>query len=180
MILAGDEFGRTQHGNNNPYCQDNETSWVDWNLAETNAGLLRFFQKIIALRNRHPVFRRSHFLTGEDTNLDEQPDVSWHGLTLNKPDWSGRSRVLAFMLDGSELPYETKDDDFYVALNGDTVRHSFQVPPPKPGKRWFRIIDTGRESPEDILDERVGAPEIRRKRCSVLPMGAVVFISHNA
>jgi len=179
MILAGDEFGRTQQGNNNPYCQDNETSWVDWNLAETNAGLLRFFQKIIALRNQHPVFRRFHFLTGEDTNLDEHPDVRWHGLTLDKPDWSGRSKVLAFMLDGSELPHERKDDDFYVALNGDTVKHSFQIPPPKPGKRWFRIIDTGRESPEDILDEDQGVTEIRSKRCSVLPMGAVMFISPN-
>ncbi|MBW2260076.1 MAG: glycogen debranching enzyme, partial [Deltaproteobacteria bacterium] len=180
MILAGDEFGRTQQGNNNPYCQDNETSWVDWNLAETNAGLLRFFQKIIALRNRHPVFRRSHFLTGEDTNFDRHPDVSWHGLTLNKPDWSGRSRVLAFMLDGSELPHERRDDDFYVALNGDKVKHSFQVPPLKEGKHWFRIIDTGRESPEDILDEDQGAAETRGKRCSVLPMGAVVFVSPNS
>jgi glycogen operon protein len=180
MVLAGDEFGRTQQGNNNPYCQDNETSWVDWNLAKANAGLLRFFQKIIALRNRHPVFRRSHFLTGEDRNLDEHPDVRWHGLTLDKPDWSGRSKVLAFMLDGSELPRERKDDDFYVALNGDTVKHNFQIPPPKPGKRWFRIIDTGRESPQDILDEDQNAAEIRGKRCSVLPMGAVVFISHNA
>ncbi|MBW2173024.1 MAG: glycogen debranching enzyme, partial [Deltaproteobacteria bacterium] len=102
------------------------------------------------------------------------------GLTLNKPDWSGRSRVLAFMLDGSELPDERRDDDFYVALNGDRVKHSFQVPPLKPGKRWFRIIDTGRESPEDILDEDQGAAETRGKRCSVLPMGAVVFVSPNS
>jgi glycogen operon protein len=177
MILAGDEFGRTQQGNNNPYCQDNEISWVNWRLAETNPGLLRFFQKIIALRNGHPVFRRSHFLTGEDRNQDKHPDVSWHGLTLNKPDWSGRSKVLAFMLDGSELPHERKDDDFYVALNGDTVGHRFQVPPLKAGKRWFRIIDTGRKSPEDILDEDRNIAEIQGKRYSVLPMGAVVLIS---
>jgi len=180
MILGGDEFGRTQRGNNNPYCQDNETSWVNWRLAETNAGLLRFFQKIIALRNRHPVFRRSHFLTGEDTNLDEQPDVSWHGLTLDKPDWSGRSRVLAFMLDGSELPSERKDVDFYVALNGDTVRHSFQVPRLNAGKKWFRIIDTGRKSPEDIMDEDQSTAEIRGKRYSVPPMAAVVFVSKSS
>lgn len=177
MILGGDEFGRTQQGNNNPYCQDNETSWVDWHLAETNAGLLRFFQKIIALRNRHPVFRRSRFLTGQDTNLDQYPDVSWHGLTLDKPDWSGSSRVLAFMLDGSELPSEGKDVDFYVALNGDSVRHSFQVPRLNAGKKWFRIIDTGRKSPEDILDEDQSAAEIHGKRCSVLPVAAVVFVS---
>ncbi|MBW1769658.1 MAG: glycogen debranching protein GlgX [Deltaproteobacteria bacterium] len=179
MILAGDEFGRTQQGNNNPYCQDNETSWVNWNLAEENVGLLRFFRKVIALRSRHPVFRRSHFLTGKDTNLDKRPDVSWHGLELDKPDWSENSKVLAFMLDGHELPHEKRDDDFCVILNGDQVEHSFEVPPPKAGKAWFRIIDTGMASPEDILDEDQGIAVIPERKCSVLPMAAVVFISFN-
>lgn len=177
MILAGDEFGRTQQGNNNPYCQDNETSWVDWNLAEQNSGLLRFFQKIIALRNAHPVFRRPHFLTGADTNLDEYPDVSWHGLEVHKPDWSQNARVLSFMLDGSELMHERKDDDFCVFLNGDRVEHSFGIPPPKAGKAWFRIIDTGRTSPEDVLDEDQGVAVTPLKSYLVLPMAAVVLIS---
>jgi isoamylase len=179
MILAGDEFGRTQQGNNNPYCQDNETSWINWNLAEENAGLLRFFRKVIAFRKRHPVFRRSHFLTGKDTNQDQHPDVSWHGLELDKPDWSENSKVLAFMLDGDELPHEKRDDDFYVVLNGDQVEHSLEVSPPKAGKAWFRIIDTSMASPEDILDEDQGIAIIPQKRCSVLPMAAVVFISFN-
>jgi isoamylase len=177
MILAGDEFARTQHGNNNPYCQDNEISWVDWGMAQTNPGLLRFFQKIIALRNRHPVFRRPHFLTGQDTNLDRCPDVSWHGLKLDKPDWSENSKVLAFVLDGSELPHEKRDDDFYVMLNGDTVKHSFQVPPAKAGKAWFRIIDTGRPSPEDILDEDQGVAMKLNRRYLAHPFAAVVLIS---
>jgi glycogen operon protein len=179
MILAGDEFGRTQGGNNNPYCQDNEISWVNWNLAKENAGLLRFFRKVIALRKRHPVFRRSYFLTGEDTNLDQHPDVSWHGLELDKPDWSENSRVLAFMLDGYELPHEKRDADFCIILNGDQVEHSFEVPPPKAGKGWFRIIDTGRASPEDILDEDQGLGVTRERSYPVLPMAAVVFISFN-
>ncbi len=179
MILAGDEFGRTQGGNNNPYCQDNEISWVNWNLAEENAGLLRFFRKVIALRKRHPVFRRSHFLTGEDRNLDLHPDVSWHGLELDKPDWSENSRVLAFVLDGYELPHEKRDDDFCIILNGDQVEQSFEVPPPKAGKGWFRIIDTGRASPEDILDEDQGIGVTRERSYPVLPMAAVVFISFN-
>ncbi|MGD9022501.1 MAG: glycogen debranching protein GlgX, partial [Deltaproteobacteria bacterium] len=96
MILAGDEFARTQQGNNNPYCQDNEISWVNWDLAVKNADLVRFFQKVVALRNQHPVFRRRHFLTGKDSNRDAHPDVSWHGLELEKPDWSQGARVLAF------------------------------------------------------------------------------------
>jgi hypothetical protein len=105
-------------------------------------------------------------LTGKDTNLDKRPDVSWHGLQLDKPDWSEDSRVLAFMLDGYELPHEKRDDDFYVILNGDQVEHSFEVSPPK-----------AVASPEDILDEDQGIAVIPERKCSVLPMAAVVFIS---
>ena len=65
MLLAGDEFGRTQQGNNNAYCQDNEISWVDWNLARTRRALIRFVQKLTALRRKYPILRRSRFLSGE-------------------------------------------------------------------------------------------------------------------
>ena len=177
MILAGDEFGRTQKGNNNPYCQDNEISWVNWRLAGKNAGLLRFFRGIVSLRNRHPVFRRSHFLTGEDNNRDKHPDVSWHGNEVNRPDWSGEAKVLAFTLDGSELPGEKNDDDFWVILNGDDRKQSFQVPPSKEGKAWFRIVDTGKPSPDEILDEAGGVPVISDRPYPVLPSAAVIFIS---
>ena len=153
MILAGDEFGRTRFGNNNPYCQDNPTSWVDWRLAEENAGLLRFFRKLISLRNRHPVFRRSHFLTGEDSNGDSHPDVTWQGLQIGRPDWSQEAMALSFMLDGSELGLDERDDDFLVLLNGDHVKQSFEIPRPPEGNTWFCIVDTGRPSPKDILDE---------------------------
>ena len=177
MIMAGDEFGRTQQGNNNPYCQDNRISWIDWSLAEKNADLLRFFRKVIALRNEHPIFRRSHFLTGEDTNSDQHPDVSWQGLEVGKPDWSEGARVLAFVLDGSELPHEKRDDNFCVILNGDHVEHSFEVPPSPAGKAWFRIIDTGKPPPEDILDENKGVAVIPNRTYTLLPMAAVVFVS---
>jgi glycogen operon protein len=146
-------------------------------MAKENDGLLRFFRKVIALRNRHPVFRRSHFLTGIDTNLDQHPDVSWHGIEVDKPDWSENSKTLAFMLDGSELPHEKRDDDFCVFLNGDQVAHSFEVPSPKTGKAWFRIIDTGRASPEDALDEDQGVAVLSGRSYPVLPMAAVVLIS---
>jgi isoamylase len=177
MVLAGDEFGRTQEGNNNAYCQDNEVSWVDWKRAEKHVPLLRFFRKMTALRNRHPVLRRSHFLTGEDRNGDRHPDVSWHGLIVNKPDWSKEARVLAFTLDGSELPGEEKDDDFFVILNGDEVEHNFEVPVPKAGRAWLRIVDTGRPSPQDILDEDQGVAVNPKGGYPVLPSAAVVFIS---
>ncbi len=177
MILAGDEFGRTQLGNNNPYCQDNEISWINWNLQAKNAGLLRFFRKMIALRNRHPIFRRSNFLTGVDTNHDNQPDLSWHGLEVNKPDWTEDVRTLAFMLDGSEIVEGKKDDDFFVIVNGDEVEHSFEIPKSQAGTTWFRIVDTGMPSPKDIVDEDKCEPVTATGVYPVLPGRACVFIS---
>ena len=177
MILAGDEFGRTQQGNNNPYCQDNEISWVNWNLAEKNGHLLRFFRKMIALRNRHPVFRRSCFLTGTDSNQDGRPDLSWDGIEQGKPDWSEEGRVVAFLVDGSELGEGERHDDFFVILNGDQVKHSFEIPRPRPGTKWYRIVETSRSPPEDILDENEGVAVIGDRKYPVLPMAAVVFIS---
>jgi isoamylase len=177
MILAGDEFGRTQLGNNNAYCQDNETSWVNWNLAKNNAGLLRFFRKMIALRNRHPVFRRSHFLSGVDTNHDNYPDLSWHGIEVGKPDWSEEAGVLAFMLDGSELGEGQWDDDFYVILNGDSVERNCQIPQPREGTMWSRLVNTGKPSPQDILDEDKGEAIAVEGAYSMLPGSASVFIS---
>jgi glycogen operon protein len=156
MVLAGDEFAKTQGGNNNPYCQDNEISWVNWNLAEENAGLLRFFKKIIALRHRHPVFRRSSFLSGKSTNNDGYPDIGWHGLKVGKPDWSEESRTLAVVLNGTSCDDGRADSDFLVMVNGDTVKHDFEIPGPRAGSTWYRIVDTSKPSPGDVLDDDNG------------------------
>jgi isoamylase len=177
MILAGDEFGRTQRGNNNPYCQDNEISWVNWNLAAENGGLLRFFRKMASLRNLHPVFRRSQFLTGLDNNGDEHPDLGWHGLEVGKPDWSDNSGVLAFVLDGKEVGEGEMDDDFFVIINGDQVKHDFDIPKPPRGRQWFRMVDTSKASPEDILDEEKAEPVSAENKYPVPPATAVIFIS---
>jgi glycogen operon protein len=93
MLLAGDELLRTQGGNNNAWCQDNETSWVDWGLATRNADFLRFVKEMIALRRRHPALRRRRFM--------RDGDVIWHGTQPFRPDFSSKSRTLAFALDGS-------------------------------------------------------------------------------
>lgn len=180
MILAGDECGRTQGGNNNAYCQDNEISWVNWDLARKNAGLLRFFRKMIALRKRHPVFRRSYFLSGVDTNHDDHPDLSWHGVEVGKPDWSENASGLAFMLDGSELGQGQWDDDFYVMLNGDEEERSFEIPPPRGGRMWYRIVDTGKPSSQDILNEDQGEAVTGEQRYPLLPGSACVFISRKS
>jgi len=155
MILAGDEFLRTQGGNNNAWCQDNATSWVDWTLATKNAGFLRFVQKIIALRLAHPVFRRKTFFGGGPGG--QPPEILWHGVEPARPDFSPASRSLAFALDGRRCDRPgVVDRDFYVAMNADGRDIHFNVPSAPSGRPWRRLVDTSLESPEDIVDLDAG------------------------
>jgi isoamylase len=146
MFVAGDEIGRTQHGNNNAYCQDNELSWFDWERADGNADLFRFFKGMLALRRLHASLRRSSFLTGE-LNQRGVPDVSWHGIDLDQPDWGSGSRVLAFTLAGVD-PLEP---DLHVMLNMDDKTHEFAVPT-EGGRSWLAFADTAKASPDDIAE----------------------------
>ncbi|MDY6951807.1 MAG: glycogen debranching protein GlgX [Thermodesulfobacteriota bacterium] len=177
MVLAGDEFGRTQQGNNNPYCQDNVISWVNWKLAEKNAGLVRFFRHIAHLRRAHPVFRRSSFLTGLKKDDHDLPDVGWHGLEVDRPDWSQDARCLAFVLNGEEVGEGEWDDDFFVIINGDDVAHEFDIPKPPRGRKWCRVVDTSEAAPRDILDEDTAEPLSMGGKYRVPPATAVVCIS---
>jgi len=136
LLLQGDEFGRTQQGNNNAYCQDNEISWLDWTLAEKNAGLLRFTRLLIALRQKHFAVNREQFVNR----------VSWHGTKLGEPDWTGQKRTLAFQLHGAH-----GQPDFHVLFNSHWEWQSFQLPPAAGPWRWHRLVDTNLESPEDIV-----------------------------
>jgi glycogen operon protein len=150
MILAGDEFLRTQGGNNNAWCQDDETSWVNWSLRETNGGFLRFVQRMIALRKAHPVFRRRTFFSGA---AGETPEVLWHGQEPVRPDFSTTSRALAFALDGRRCDRPgVIDRDFYVALNSGAEALEFKVPASPSGRPWRRVVDTSRSSPDDFID----------------------------
>lgn len=188
MILAGDEFARTQRGNNNAYCQDNELSWIDWGLAKAHEGLVRFFRKIIALRNRHPVFRRGNFLTGKSRNGNDPPDISWHGCQYGSPDWSDNARCLAFMLNRDSLSEgeraiqpltgAAQDACFYVMINGSGETQNFKLPPGPKGGAWLRIVDTGKPSPEDIMDE-AGAQPLSGETYALLPSAAVVLLARN-
>lgn len=127
MLLAGDEFGRTQSGNNNAYCQDNEISWIDWGLAKRHADLLRFVQRLVAFRAQHPILRRQTF-AGEEVRID------WHGVRLSEPDWSWHSRSLAMHVSGS-------GDHVYVIANAYWESLGFELPQLE-GSRWIRVFDT--------------------------------------
>ncbi|MCC6178752.1 MAG: glycogen debranching protein GlgX [Chloroflexi bacterium] len=144
ILLAGDEVRRTQCGNNNAYCQDNEVSWLDWALVDEQADLLRFFREAIAFRKRHPVLQRRRFFTGA-LNSRGLRDIDWHGFLLNEPGWfDPGSHVLAFTLGGLD-----GDADLHVMLNMDPSALDFEIPVVK-GRRWLRAIDTSLASPNDI------------------------------
>jgi isoamylase len=155
MLLAGDEFLRTQGGNNNAWCQDNETSWVNWTLAEENKDFLRFVREMIALRKRHPALRRRRFLQGAGPAGMLEPDVTWHGLEPDEPDFSAESQWLAYALDGSRTGREP-DQDFYVACNGSPQPLAFRIPASPSGRPWRRVIDTALSAPLDIIETEDG------------------------
>jgi glycogen operon protein len=167
MLLAGDEFLRTQGGNNNAYCQDNEISWVDWELAEQNAEFLRFVRELIGLRYRHPTLRRQSFFRGPGPERVGGPDVTWHGTEPGNPDFSPTSRTLAFAIDG-RLSGRGPDRDFYVACNSWQDALPFRAPLSPSGRRWRRLIDTALASPNDLVPEDAG-PEV--------PPGAVYAVA---
>ena len=173
MLTAGDEFARTQQGNNNAYCQDNEISWLDWRLTKTNHDLLRFFRMLIALRKAHPVFRRANFFPATDAG-GEVP-IRWQSTKPGVEDWSPNAKTLAFFLAGSSAGAKTPDDDFFLMLNSRHRACTFTAPPPPDGRCWRKIIDTGADAPEDI-HEAQNAP-IADMTTSVAAMSAVLLIS---
>ena len=150
MLLGGDESSRTQRGNNNAWCQDNEISWLDWELDDPRERMLSFCRRLIALRRRHPVFRRSHFLTGTAVNGSALPDVWWFrpdGLRMGRQDWPGGT-ALGVFLNGEEIPDRSPDglrvvdDSFLMLLNAGAESVGFRLPPPRFGRRWVLELTT--------------------------------------
>jgi hypothetical protein len=139
LLLGGDELGRTQGGNNNAYCQDNEISWYDWSAVDD--GLLSFTAGLVAFRRAHPVFRRHRFLTGAQT-----AELSWFipaGTPMTSGDWSDPNALaVGIYLDGSDDPDRAADgtllldDDFLVLVNAWWEPLDFTIPPIRPGQAW--------------------------------------------
>ncbi len=170
MILAGDEIGRTQQGNNNAYCQDNEVSWVDWRMAESNAGLLRFFQLMIAFRKRCPLLRRESFQLHGEGGFH----ITWHGIKRGRPDWSEASRTIAMQL--TQLQAGEPRADLHFIANSYWEELEFELP--QIGEReWFRLVDTSLPSPRDIAEEHQEFPLLSQESYRVQPRSVVVFVS---
>lgn len=151
MILMGDEIGRTQHGNNNAYCHDNEINWLDWNLLGKNADLFRYAKKIIHFRLVHPVLRSRYHFQNCDYVGSGYPDISFHGTRAWHADWSGTSRIFAFLLCGKHAKQGTFHDDYiYVAMNMYWEALDFELPRLPEGMRWHVFANTSMPPPEDI------------------------------
>lgn len=149
MILMGDEMGRTQQGNNNAYCQDNALNWLDWSLLEANRDLFRFFQHCIAFRKEYSILR-SRWHLGHQPGGTQFATISWHGTKAWHADWSGFSRVLAFLLEGKSLANgASRHDMIYVALNMHWESHRFELPKLSDNKRWHISVNTRVAPPQD-------------------------------
>ncbi|SMC87974.1 glycogen debranching protein GlgX [Lentzea albidocapillata] len=153
MIVNGDEFGRTQNGNNNAYCQDNEVSWVDWSLLEANAELAEFTSALAAFRKAHPVFRRRRFFAGRPIRKGEElRDIAWFtpaGEEMTEQNWEDDfGRCIVVFLNGEGIPdldsrgMRVVDDSFLMAFNAHHEDIQVTLPDPEYGPEWRVVVDT--------------------------------------
>ena len=159
MLLGGDELSRTQQGNNNAWCQDNEISWFDWDLDDGERRLLEFTRRLIALRRDHPVFRRTRFFAGSGADL---PDVWWmrpDGRKMTQRDWrNAEAHAIGVFLNGDELNMTTpsgdelRDESFLVLFNAHHESMTFRMPTRRFGSRWTHELSTA--EPELERDAR--------------------------
>jgi isoamylase len=176
MLLGGDEMLRTQRGNNNAYCQDNELSWIDWGGRERNADFFRFVQRAIAFTRRYPVLQRKAFFSGRDANANNYPDLAWLGSDLAPPQWGDPElRAIAYLLDGTE---HTRAGDYllFVIHNASWSPVGFDLPPPGGERRWHRVADTSLVTGDFLADgEEVVVDPAGHYRSA--PRSAVVLLA---
>jgi isoamylase len=166
MLVAGDEFGRTQGGNNNAYCQDNEISWVDWSLLKKNAALVQFVRELIALRNRYPVLRRNRFLTGGYNEELGVKDVTWlqsTGAEMTEDLWKDANlHSVGMLIDGRAQPTGMRergsDATVLLLFNGHHEAVGFTLPPPVDGDEWHLLLNTNKDAKNNPI-RKVFAPD---------------------
>jgi glycogen operon protein len=153
MLLGGDEFGRTQQGNNNTYCQDNELSWLNWDLQPEQKDFLVFVQRLIAFRQKHPIFQRRDWFQGREIHGSGVHDISWFttdGSQISDEDWhEAEAKTIGIFLNGEEIPSPDRrgnrifDDSFLILFNAQADAQTFIVPESLMDDRsWQIIIDT--------------------------------------
>lgn len=152
MLLGGDELGRTQQGNNNPYCQDNEISWLDWDLQDKNAALLDFTRQLVYFRWQHPIFRRRKWFQGQAIHGSGVNDIGWFnpdGSEMTEKQWhDGSAKAMSIFLNGEEIGTlgprgeQIIDDSFLLFFNAHYETKEFILPPELQALEWEVVIDT--------------------------------------
>jgi isoamylase len=171
MLLAGDEAGRSQQGNNNAYCQDNPISWFDWNLAEKNAGLVRFVRCAVAFRQAHPALRASGAPAAEDAWF---PSLTWHGTRAWQADWSAHNRLVAVMFCHAA---DGEHDCVYLAANSYWRPLRVELPALPEGAAWHLFADSHATAPGDAC-EPGREPPVDGNTIVVAERSVVVLVMH--
>lgn len=168
MLLMGDEFGRTQRGNNNAYCHDSEVTWSDWALVEKHHDLYRFTKQIIAFTQSLEIFKQRRPIASLETS--GQPFISWHGVRLGQPDWTTTSHTLAF-----SLQHRSAGEHLHVIFNSHWQDLEFELPPAESGMNWHRVADTAMNTPDDICS--IGdAPVVSSNKYCARAHSAVILM----
>ena len=160
MLLRATKFGRTQQGNNNAYCQDNEISWVDWDLTEKNQALTRFVQKLTALRHKYPILRRNLFLSGQYSKKLRVKDVTWinaNGEEMQASNWVDTNMsCFGMLLDGraqtTGIRQRGHEATLLIVVNGYHDLVTFTLPECPGGNAWLRLIDTNLDGGQEESD----------------------------
>jgi len=178
MIRAGDEFRKTQYGNNNSYCQDNKISWIDWNLLEKNSDLFRFVKRLIFFRKSHPILTRCSFFTGKQQDGFTTPDIVWLDKSGKETNWSEDNHFIALLINGfyATLDDNLQDNDLFIIFNAEKRDSYFSIPKAPNGKQWKKSIDTSKEWPNEVsyIDEE---KEIDDEKLLVKKLSTIVLIA---
>lgn len=186
MILAGDEFGNSQEGNNNPYCHDDAVTWLNWKPTKTGEQIRNYVKQLIAFRTEHPVLHQAKALCTQDTLSCGLPGISAHGVQTWRPDFSNYSRILGVLLAGdyAQKPDGTSDDSIYIIFNMYWETKSFDLPTLPAGKEWHAAIETFDETfhvlPQTTVKQtkRSKNTKLGKQRATVVPLRSiVVFVS---
>jgi glycogen operon protein len=179
MLLAGDECRRTQRGNNNAYCQDNDISWFDWELTKTHRELVRFCRAIIRFRRSQPTVRRRTFLTGQPNGHDVRPDVSWFSAKGDPVNWQSHVMLLTCLF---TAPPADQDPDgigrsLLLLLNATTEPHEFVFPEAAKADEWQLFINTAAKAPQDIYPNSNGPAPPKSGRLIAAPRSLMCYVA---
>lgn len=161
MLFMGDEYGHTRHGNNNPWCQDNELNWFLWDQLEEKKGFYRYYRLLIHFRRDHYLLRKSSFLTNKD--------IDWHGTKPFQADWSGTSSFIAFTL----VDFES-NQNLYAAFNVNDSMLNVEIPPPPENKTWHWVVNTANASPNDFFEDQ-SANQLKAKTIKMIGYSAILL-----